>query len=899
MLRMCLRLACAAVVVIAGTQRVIADPCTGFATVFPSPPVRITSLKDCVNNAMIIQQPIFNDVQTYGGTDLIMKTGSPDFEYLADSSVTVDTRSDGFDLHVTMTGGAPPTTTGAQRARLGVIWIGTIKYEHTPGSSSNVPMGVRGFTYNTDDDREEIKTPVLVSGSTTEYATSRVLEYPGDMYSPILSLSGRVTPPTGSPQEYITGISVLYPVLEYQHSVQIRALYNSVLGGWRVGVFFNQRHDPNARVATNPYDLTYAYNPLADLAQGESKSYTIAVRVMRKPSASDHPNSWLQIFDVYRKYFQSKYGLARYTPDYRIVEGFSPASVDILRDSYNASTGVSSNPMGWLSDIRPDSGNGYSNITSNMANDLAFGWKRQMLWSPTGVSPSHDTIYPIDATHFGSSNLRYEFTSHLPGLMGDTFAELGRHSMATIDSSTAGVGGAYNLGLWWGRSNEVMGIPASGSFGGSLWNNDPTTVQVFDQRSATHRGRAFEELIGATEGARTGMIGLDQFFLAARRPWEGFAWLQEMQTRFPRTRFIGEPMQADIFHLIAPTFKLLTDLQAAPGSPQGMKKPYIDDWSCGVCGENRGQVPSLVLPDFLLKTPETWGRVSSYPLRTELCFTHSSTGCTTTTLDPGNPIVLNNERVNHFLRFVASRGYVPILVGLSPTTALSTPSTHPPYDAWSATSGVPISAVSTYTSTIPTALQTPWCAIIGTQPVSATTIGDATTFSVAATSPRGRTLAYQWYFRKFNPNPASDTLPSNLIEGLLTPISTSNSDYSGANTSTLTVENIRKATIGSYQCVVTEIESSGPVSKTRSAIVELRHIADIASVGDTYGGGLVRRDGELTYEDFNVFLIAFGDDSPIADLTGAGGPPVLPDGQLTPLEDFLAFLSAFGNDLPD
>lgn len=81
------------------------------------------------------------------------------------------------------------------------------------------------------------------------------------------------------------------------------------------------------------------------------------------------------------------------------------------------------------------------------------------------------------------------------------------------------------------------------------------------------------------------------------------------------------------------------------------------------------------------------------------------------------------------------------------------------------------------------------------------------------------------------------------------------------------------------------------------------NIADITGIGGSYEGGAVTvpPDGLLTIEDFLSFLAAFGDGTGCpgfvpcnpADVTGAGGPPVLPDGSLT-IEDFLAFLGAFG-----
>ncbi len=66
------------------------------------------------------------------------------------------------------------------------------------------------------------------------------------------------------------------------------------------------------------------------------------------------------------------------------------------------------------------------------------------------------------------------------------------------------------------------------------------------------------------------------------------------------------------------------------------------------------------------------------------------------------------------------------------------------------------------------------------------------------------------------------------------------------------------------------------------------------------GGPPATPDGDLSVEDFIAFLNAFTEDCPtnaaapcsIADITGAGGLPAPPDGQLS-VEDFITFLNSF------
>ncbi len=80
---------------------------------------------------------------------------------------------------------------------------------------------------------------------------------------------------------------------------------------------------------------------------------------------------------------------------------------------------------------------------------------------------------------------------------------------------------------------------------------------------------------------------------------------------------------------------------------------------------------------------------------------------------------------------------------------------------------------------------------------------------------------------------------------------------------------------------------NGTVTPVSAQVSVPKSWADIAGPGDQIGP-----DGDLSIEDFIVFLAAFSDGNLTADLTGSGGPPALPDGDLS-IEDFITFLNAF------
>ncbi len=86
-------------------------------------------------------------------------------------------------------------------------------------------------------------------------------------------------------------------------------------------------------------------------------------------------------------------------------------------------------------------------------------------------------------------------------------------------------------------------------------------------------------------------------------------------------------------------------------------------------------------------------------------------------------------------------------------------------------------------------------------------------------------------------------------------------------------------------------------SYTLTAFGNRRCVADLTGPGGTYDGVTgtvdILADGQLTIEDFIVFLSAFTDEASPADLARIGGG-IGPDAQLT-IEDFIMFLAEFSN----
>ena len=71
------------------------------------------------------------------------------------------------------------------------------------------------------------------------------------------------------------------------------------------------------------------------------------------------------------------------------------------------------------------------------------------------------------------------------------------------------------------------------------------------------------------------------------------------------------------------------------------------------------------------------------------------------------------------------------------------------------------------------------------------------------------------------------------------------------------------------------------------------NLADITGIG----GPPEIPDGLLTGDDFNAFITAFAAGDTLADVCGIGGPPEVPDGLITG-DDFVAFIAAFAGGCP-
>lgn len=373
------------------------------------------------------------------------------------------------------------------------------------------------FTNNTSMPRKQgqIRVGVLTMGANVQYLDGgfrgcRTEEtnqtdhkvkfrfYPHNMYSPAWIVTN---------DKYAVGVSIQYPVLEYQHDVRfaMRKTNGSTSTGeggpgWWCEI----------RLSNNPTDsastgLTYE----AVIPPGQTRRYVVSVRV------TDVPSEWIRVLAPYRDYFRATYGGVRY--DRRST----PVNLTTVANSENI---TATNPYGWASQAQRDPDVfGWEKWVDDIASRT--GWGGYMIFKPTGVfSRNRGLNFPFQFTTrwLANDNMRTALDSRVgfPALIRRTKKE---------------------LGFWWGRSAQVM----------DGWDNG--SVESLDPENPRHVELANNELALAVRAGAT-MVGLDTFSHLETPTWKLYDWLLYLKWRYPQVSFIIEPMPCDIMHSLAPAW---------------------------------------------------------------------------------------------------------------------------------------------------------------------------------------------------------------------------------------------------------------------------------------------------------------------------------------------------------
>lgn len=335
--------------------------------------------------------------------------------------------------------------------------------------------------------------PITLNADNTGIGVSG-WHYPGGTYSPVNVIEDG---------DYKVGISLIYPVLTYEHQVRIRCKPQFPAGepAWFTEFILNSEDEAR-------------YHADGDLAPGESRLYVVSVRV-----ATDKAR-WQETLEPYRAYFESKHGGVDYQRNPTPVQ-FTSLATDSNQspdNTYGFTEGDS---------LRPDH-NGFGPWMDRFVERGQYGFSRVMISKPTGLflQNRQNNIPPLFASHW----LEGDEYGHA---MGDAVEQFNRVPQSGL-----------KLGLWWGRAGQVM--PDG-------W--DTSGIERLDPDNPEHVALAFRELdIAYAAGAR--LFGLDAF--REIPAWDAVNWIQKMKQRAPGARFVTEPVCGDVLHNRAPAFQVAT-----------------------------------------------------------------------------------------------------------------------------------------------------------------------------------------------------------------------------------------------------------------------------------------------------------------------------------------------------
>jgi hypothetical protein len=330
--------------------------------------------------------------------------------------------------------------------------------------------------------------------------------YPNDTYSPVQVIGDN---------RHILGFSILYPVVEYDHEVEI----------YLIG-------EENSTPTGGPPHWKVQFRLRGDLPRGASRSYTIAIR------ATTANRSYLYTLVPYRNYFRSQFGPVHYTRDARPISGSSAGAIHTVS---------SSNPQGWAP-LRPDL-NGWTTWVNQLVARRSSGYRRVMLWTPSGVFPSTSSL-----------NFPYRFMTPINDYP---------QARSTLNEFHRVRNAGMEMGFWWGNNATLM----------RGWAN--TVAEPFDPQNPQHVALGFAELDVAV-GAGATMIGLDAF--KQNSPANMHRWLLMLREHAPNIKFITENAASDYLHNVCPTFH----------EALAVRNPHV-------------------LADFLNPGHETWAAIASTP----------------------------------------------------------------------------------------------------------------------------------------------------------------------------------------------------------------------------------------------------------------------------------------------
>jgi len=400
-------------------------------------------------------------------------------------NIDVVTTTNGFDIVYTFKNNKKDTTS------IGEFYLGNFNLNET--------IYYRNTRYTFQED-------TIVAKKNIQYASDARIYPDPSSYSPITVIRDN---------NYIVGISFIYPVMDYKHSI------NQMFFGMFTD---NKRIGWNMNVQINKNINGQQYFESGELSPGEQRIYKISIRVKKVVNAK---NDWKEVIKPYKEYFDKEFGKVKYIKDDRPVLGYHGASEYFFSETNKYGFPYDKNDNYLASHPRRPDHYGFK-PTAQYIKKLSISKHaaRVMIWVPSGLYRTHQNL-----------NYPYQFASQLE-VISKSKSQLSRSKKicdAILNYKSLSKE-MSELGMWWGHAGGIS----------YRWDD---AILPFNTRSQKDWSYAYKEIDMAKSLGVT-CLGLDAFI--EMPGWDQYLWLNTMRTRTNGSiKFIVEIYSFDIIHTLA------------------------------------------------------------------------------------------------------------------------------------------------------------------------------------------------------------------------------------------------------------------------------------------------------------------------------------------------------------
>jgi hypothetical protein len=440
-----------------------------------------------------------------------LKAGSSTLGDWIHSSISVDNKTDGYDVTITLINDGPGSQTyGDLRQRIGTLWFDGIfigrKFAHT---------------------NDTVATSIIEGDTWLSNYNGSPEIYPFDKFSPCVNFIGAT---------YGVGISVLHDFSESKRTIEF--VKNSQ---------GDKAYSLNAFIRFNPLSQadTLEQSNRDCIKPGESLVLKIAFRVTR-----DYKN-WYKTLKPYKEYFANTFGPVQYKSDPRPLYPITPAS------------GFNGEPLNFANYQSPSNQNParwgwayWANRLKNLNN--TYGYERQIMWCPAGFYWSGNYFnYPMrNVTPYLNTNGEFPH-----GNISSYYDSCSTYSSGNCVPQTLNISPLLTSTFYMLR-DAVQEIPFFGIYQGygtvahMVWNPDGNQViPIKDMTNSEALQALVDELDCQRYYLKTSVVGIDAYAVGFDDLGQCSDYLDFVKNKYPGFSILAEVSPEDVTCTRTSTFQ--------------------------------------------------------------------------------------------------------------------------------------------------------------------------------------------------------------------------------------------------------------------------------------------------------------------------------------------------------